>query len=118
MKGKHYCAFVFCLVQFILDLLCRSLRSILREEKSIAHDVAWYFENMGLKIGGIDVLSFTEKDVPTFQIEEVFRPKFSKNGSRYDRKFFAPVVHNIFELYRRVTGRHKAINGHINKGFA
>jgi hypothetical protein len=73
---------------------------------------------MGLTIGGIDVLSFTEKDVPTFQIEEVFGPKISKNGSKYDNNFFAPVAHNILELYKRVTGRHKATNGQINKGFA
>ncbi len=44
----------------------------------MARDVAWYVENMGLIIGGIDVLSFTKKDVLTSQIEEVFGPKFSK----------------------------------------
>jgi hypothetical protein len=58
--------------------LCSSSRSFSREEKSMARDVAWYVENMGLIIGGIDVLSFTKKDVLTSQIEEVFGPKFSK----------------------------------------
>ncbi len=73
---------------------------------------------MGLTTGGIDVLSLIQKDVPTSQIEEVFGPKISKNGYRYDKKVYAPVVQSIFELYKKVTGKHKVTNGQINKGFA
>ncbi len=83
----------------------------------MARDVAWYVD-MGLTIGSNDVLNLIKKDVPTFHIEKVFGPKFSKNGYRYDWKFFAPMVWNIFELYRRVTRKHKVTNGQVNKGFA
>jgi hypothetical protein len=58
----------------------------------MAHDVAWYVENMGLTTKGIDFLSLIKIDVPMFHIEEVFGPKFSKNGYRYDMKVFAPMV--------------------------
>jgi hypothetical protein len=47
---------------------------------------------MGLTTRGIDVLSLIEKYVPTFHIEEVFGPKISKNGYRFDTKVFAPMV--------------------------
>ncbi len=67
-------------------------------------DVAWYVKKMGLITKGVDVLSLAQKDVPTSQIEEVFGPKISKNKYRYDRKVFALVVHNIFELYKRSQG--------------
>jgi hypothetical protein len=45
----------------------------------MACDVALYVENMGLTRRGIDVLSLTKKDVPTFHIEELFGPKISIN---------------------------------------
>ncbi len=67
-----------CSIYFI-DLLCSSLKSFSREEKSMACDVALYVENMGLTRRGIDVLSLTKKDVPTFHIEELFGPKISIN---------------------------------------
>jgi hypothetical protein len=67
-------------------------------------DVAWYVENMGLAIRRIDVLSLTS------QIEKVFGPKISKNGYRYDRKVSTQVVQSIFELYKRVMGKHKVTN--------
>jgi len=47
---------------------------------------------MGLTTRSIDVLSLIEKYVPTFHIEEVSRPKFSKNGYRFDTKVFVPMV--------------------------
>ncbi len=84
----------------------------------MARDVAWYVENMGLTIGGTNVLSLTKKDVPMLHIKEVFGPKISKNGYRYDTKVFAPMVQSIFELYRKVTRKHKVTNGQVNKGFA
>ncbi len=84
----------------------------------MAHDVAWYVKKMGLTTRGIDVLILAEKDVPISQIEEIFGPKFSKNGHRYDRKVSTLVVHNIFELYKSVTRKHKVTNGQINEGFA
>jgi hypothetical protein len=59
----------------------------------------------------------TEKDVPSYQIEDVFGLKVSKNGYRYDKKVFAHVVNAILELYTRVTRKHKVINGQINKSF-
>jgi len=51
-------------------------------------------------------------------IEEVFGSKISKNGYKYDRKVFTQVAKNIFELYRKVTRKHKVTNGQINKTFA
>ncbi len=84
----------------------------------MAHDVAQYVAKMGLTTRGIDVLSLVEKDVPTFQIEEVFGPKVSKNGYKYDKKVFAPMAQSIFELYKRVTWKHKVTNGQNNKSFA
>jgi len=59
---------------------------------------------MGLAIRRIDVLSLTS------QIEKVFGPKISKNGYRYDRKVSTQVVQSIFELYKRVMGKHKVTN--------
>jgi hypothetical protein len=77
----------------------------------MTHDVAWYVDNMGLATRGIDILSLTHIDVPTSQIEEVFGPKISKNGYRYDRKVFIQVAQSIFELFKRVTRKHKMKNG-------
>jgi hypothetical protein len=58
----------------------------------MAHDVAWYVENMGLATRGIDILSLTKRNVPMSRIEEVFGSKISKNGYRYDRKVFTRVA--------------------------
>ncbi len=63
-------------------------------------------------------MSLPKKDVPTSHIEEVFGPKFSKNGYRYDKIVFVLVAQSILKLYRRVMEKHKVTNGQINKGFA
>jgi 3-oxoacyl-[acyl-carrier-protein] synthase III len=73
---------------------------------------------MRLATKGITNISLTKRDVPTSQIEKVFGPKISKNGYRYGRKVFTQVVQSIFELYKRVMGKHKMTNGQINKAFA
>jgi hypothetical protein len=59
-----------------------------------------------------------EKEVPISHTEEVFEPKISKNGSRYDRRVYIEVAKTIFELYTRVIGQRKVTNGQINKSFA
>jgi hypothetical protein len=53
--------------------------------------------------------------VPSSQIKEVFGPKVSKNGYRYDIKVIVDVANKILELYTRVIGKSKVTNGHINK---
>jgi hypothetical protein len=62
---------------------------------------------MGLATRGIDILNLTKRNVLTSQIEEVFGPKISKNGYKYDRKVYTQVAHSILELYKRVTGSTK-----------
>jgi hypothetical protein len=39
---------------------------------SLPHDVLWFVENKSLMIGGIDIFNFTNEEIPTHQIEEVF----------------------------------------------
>ncbi len=69
----------------------------------MANDVAWFITKKSLTRRRIDVLSLIETKVPTSQIEEVFRPKVSKNGYRYDRKIPPNIAKGILELYTRVT---------------
>jgi hypothetical protein len=77
----------------------------------MAREVIWYVENMGLATRKIGILSLTKKDVPTSRIEEVFGPKILKNGYIYDRKVSTQLAQRIFELYKRVIGKHKVTNG-------
>ncbi len=77
----------------------------------MAFHIAWYVENKDLETKGVDILILIEKEMPTSQIEEVFGPKFSKNGYRYDKRVFAKVVKMILELYTRVVGECKVTNG-------
>jgi hypothetical protein len=84
----------------------------------MAHDVAWFVVNRGLIIGRIDVLSLIDEGVPTHQIKEVFGPKVSKNGYKYDKKVSVEVAKSILELFKRVTRKQKVTNGQINKSFA
>lgn len=69
-----------------MPFLCGSQFKEFKSSKAMANDAAWFIANRGLTRGRIDVLSLRETKVPSSQIEEVFGPKVSKNGYRYDRK--------------------------------
>jgi hypothetical protein len=84
----------------------------------MANDATWFIANRGLTRGRIDVLSLIETIVPSSQIEEMFGPKVSENGYRYDRKVPPNIAKCILELYTRVTRKQKETNGQINKTFA
>jgi hypothetical protein len=83
----------------------------------MAHDVVGFVENRGLMTRRIDVLSLMDEKVSIHQIEEVFGPKVSKNGYRYDKNVSVEVAKSILELYKRVTRKQKVTNGQINKSF-
>ncbi|CAM6129054.1 unnamed protein product [Calypogeia fissa] len=81
-------------------------------------DIPWFVKNRGLATGWVDIMTLTNDDISMAQIEEVFGPKFSKSGYRYDRKPEPNVVASIEELYQRVTGRSKVVNFTINQCFS
>ncbi|CAM6085331.1 unnamed protein product [Calypogeia fissa] len=81
-------------------------------------DIEWYVKNRGLATGGVDVTALTSEDIFVEQIEDLFGPKVSKNGYRYDRKPEPEIVGKILELYKRVIGKTKVLNNQINLAFA
>ncbi|CAM6089361.1 unnamed protein product [Calypogeia fissa] len=81
-------------------------------------DIEWYVKNRGLATGGVDVTALTSGDISVEQIEDLFGPKVSKNGYRYDRKPEPEIVGKILELYKRVTGKTTVLNNQINLAFA
>ncbi len=43
------------------------------------------------------MLNLTKKNVPSSQIKDMFKPKVSKNGYRYDKNSHVHVVNAILE---------------------
>ncbi len=69
----------------------------------MSHDIDWFVQNKGLATGGVDVLSLTNYDIPTQEIEDFFGLKVSKNGYMYDKKVGTEIAKSVLELYKHMT---------------
>jgi hypothetical protein len=52
----------------------------------MSRDIDWFVQSMGLATKGVDVLSLTNYEVPTQEIEDFFGLKVFLNGYRYDKR--------------------------------